>query len=175
MFSTIAATLLRNIDQFPKNIAATVFPCLFLLSQQKKAPRAQLPRAPRPTIRFDCFRQQDHRPAHPPAWQRHSNRVPQASPRARGPVPGQTSVRATLQAQVRVPAQAQAPARVQAQAQTRARARARAQVPAKHPERCNPKEQTSSQTATQKSGRHPCPRRPTRLHNAQPNSQRHDA
>ena len=165
MFSTIAATLLRNIDQFPKNIAATVFPCLFLLSQQKKAPRAQLPRAPRPTIRFDCFRQQDHRPAHPPAWQRHSNRVPQASPRARGPVPGQTSARATLQAQARVPAQAQ----------TRARARARAQVPAKHPERCNPKERTSSQTATQKSGRHPCPRRPTRLHNAQPNSQRHDA
>ena len=119
MFSTIAATLLRNIDQFPKNIAATVFPCLFLLSQQKKAPRAQLPRAPRPTIRFDCFRQQDYRPAHPPAWQRHSNRVLQASPRARGPVLGQTSARATLRAQVRVPGQmpGQVQARVPGQVQ----------------------------------------------------------
>ncbi len=43
MFSTIAATLLRNIDQFPKNIAATVFPCLFLLSQQKKHPGLSCP------------------------------------------------------------------------------------------------------------------------------------
>ena len=111
MFSTIAATLLRNIDQFPKNIAATVFPCLFLLSQQKKAPRAQLPRAPRPTIRFDCFRQQDHRPAHPPAWQRHSNRVPQASPRAQGQVPEQAPARVPgqvpEQVQARMPGQVQ--------------------------------------------------------------------
>ena len=98
-------------------------------------------------------------------------------------VPAQAQAQAQMPSQTRAPVQARAPAQarareqvqVPAQARARARVQMQVQVPAKHPERCNPRERTSSRRAIQKSERRPYPRRPTRLRSAQPNSQQHDA
>lgn len=43
MFSTIAATLLRNIDQFPRNIAATVFQAFSCFRRRKRHPGFSCP------------------------------------------------------------------------------------------------------------------------------------
>lgn len=43
MFSTIAATLLRNIDQFPRNFAATVFPAFSCFRSRKRHPGLSCP------------------------------------------------------------------------------------------------------------------------------------
>ncbi len=83
--------------------------------------------------------------------------------------------RVPVSAWARMQTRAQAQVRVQAQARARASAQAPARARPQRPGRYSPKEQTSSQTAAQRSGRRPCPHQPIQLHNALPNSQRHDA
>lgn len=92
---------------------------------------------------------------------------------ARTPTQVQVQVPAQAQAQAQMPSQTRAPVQARAPAQTRAREQV--QVPAKHPEHRDPKERTSSRRAIQKSERRPYPHQPIQLHNALPNSQRHDA